>query len=249
MPQPYLVSDYYMVPIKRSSRYNKCWQIMGKELYIEDQNVEGTQKPLRSPSSLSEAYRLRQDEVGFYGFLTKWMNGSLILYRGFPGCHFCWPNLMAGTLRSEGIEDKPEFTMGGSASRWLPAAAQQQLARGVTLQCLDKFTRELALREHIPIGFTVEIPAGSSRNVPLCWLNSGEIVVRGPLQLSQYHIESVTWFRNGDFLFTGWPERFSDLFLPPQRPFNPTNAKHVYEWWDACQVWMGEARRCIPGIR
>jgi hypothetical protein len=249
MPQPYLVSDYFMVPIKPSTKYKTCWQVMDKEFYVTAMAVEKIQKPRGAPSSLSEAYRLREDEVAFHDLLTKWMNGSLILYRGFPGCHFCWPDLMDGKLISEGIEDKPTFTMGGARTRWLPAAEQWDLAVGPTRQCLDTFTRGLALHKHIPIGFTVKILAGSSRNVPLCWLNSGEIVVRGPLYLSQYHIESITWFRNEALSYTDWPERFSDLFLPPQRPFNPTNAIHVDEWWDACQVWMGEARRCIPGIR
>lgn len=247
MPQPYLVSNHFMVPIMPSQKYKNRWQVMGKELYIDVNVTMKIEKPGTAPLSCSEAYRITDDGL-FHQLLTSWMSGSYVLYRGFPGCHFCWPRLLMGQLESEGKDDRPEFTMGGGATRWLPTA-DRDLARGVSLQCCDGFTQELARNEHIPIGFTVGIPAGSSRNLPLCWLNSGEIVVRGPLVSGQYLMESITWFRNGIHSYTPWPPGFTNLFLPPQRPYLPSSRLAVDNWWDTCQAWKAEAKRLLPTIQ
>ncbi len=249
MPQPYLVSSRFMVPIQPSQTYPNRWQVMGKDLYVDAHITRRTNIPHNAPSSCNEAYSI-PDEILFHNFLTSWMDGSLTLYRGFPGCHFCWPELLLGQLKSEGNEDRPEFTMsdsGRGATRWLPTA-ERDLARGVSLQCCDQFTRGLALHEHIPIGFTVKIPAGSAKRLPLCWLNSGEIVVRGPLITGQYQMESITWLRNGTTSYTAWPQGFTNLFLPPQRPYQPS-AIAVYKWWDTCQPWKAEAKRVLPTIQ
>lgn len=246
MPQPYLVSKLFMVPIMPSQKYKNRWQVMGKELYVDVNSTKKVDRPHNAPSSCSDAYSIA-DERLFHNFLTSWMDNSLVLYRGFPGCHFCWPDLLNGQLKSEGDDDKPEFTMGG-ATRWLPTA-DRDLARGVSLQCCDRFTQALALHERIPIGFTVKILAGSSKNLPLCWLNAGEIVVRGPLITGQYQMESITWFRNGLHSYTLWPVGFTNLFLPPQRPYLPGSGIEVYKWFDACQIWKSEAKKLIPNIQ
>lgn len=249
MPQPYLVSDRFMVPIELSQKYPGRWQVMGKEFYVDVNTTKKTAIPRGAPSSCNAAYSINED-AQFHDLLTSWMNGSLVLYRGFPGCHFCWPDLLNGQLKSEGVDDKPEFTMsdsGKGSTRWLPTA-DRDLARGVSLQCCDQFTRGLALHEHIPIGFTVKIPAGSALSLPLCWLNAGEIVVRGPLWSGQYQMESITWLRNGITYYTAWPLRFPNMFLPPQRPYKPS-AIAVYKWWDTCQVWKNEAKKAIPTIQ
>jgi hypothetical protein len=108
----------------------------------------------------------------------QWKNNQLVLYRGFPGCLFCWPQLLQGQLKSEGDADVPEFTMHGKEeregdkvkTRWLPAA-DLLTAQGVGVQCLtqDPYTQHLARTEPIPVGFIVTIPAGCSRNIALCW--------------------------------------------------------------------------------
>jgi hypothetical protein len=246
MPQPYLMFHGSMVPIKL---HNYGWQVMNSTLFIHPMSVaKSRNRPSNAPASCSEVYTIAESEI-FRDFFLNWMDGSLLLYRGFPGCHFCWPGLLKGKLISEGNADSPSFTMGGEKTRWLPTAYNRDLARIVSVQCLDSYTRGLSLHEHIVIGFTVEIPAGSSRNVPICWLNSGEIVVRGPLYSGQYRMESITWLRNELPSFTRWPPGFTNLFLPPQRPFQPRSALAVYEWWDTCQDWKAEARRLIPGLQ
>ncbi len=243
MPQTYLVSNQFMVPIKLSEKYKKRWQVMGGEFYIDVDCTKRVKIPSNAPQSCNDAYSIA-DEVSFHALLTSWMDGSLVLYRGFPGCHFCWPDLLNGELKSEGNDDYPEFTMsdsGKGTTRWLPTA-NRDLARGVSLQCCDAHTQMLSLHEHIPIGFTVKIPAGSFQKIPLCWLNAGEIVVKGPLISGQYQLESITWLRNGITSYMVWPTGFTNLFLPPQRPYKPS-AIELYKWWDTCQLWKAEVKK------
>jgi hypothetical protein len=92
-------------------------------------------------------------------------------------------------LKSEGNEDDPTFTMsdgGRGTTCWLPTA-DENIAEGVSLQLTDVHTQALSMGQRVPIGFTVAIQAaGQDRALALCWLNSGEIVVKGPLISGQY---------------------------------------------------------------
>jgi hypothetical protein len=245
MPSAYLVSRRFAVPIKDSVLYRGRWQVMGKELYVDKNCTQQIRPadspiPLPPPSSCNAAYVI-QDDDAFHDFLNSWMDGSLVLYRGFPGCHFSWPDLKDfALLKSEGDEDKPEFTMnqhGRGSTRWLPTA-DRNMAQGVTLQCCDPHTQALSMSEPVPIGFTVQIPAGSHRNLPLCWLNAGEIVVRGPLEYPKYRMCSITWMDLGTVAFHNWPLAVRDVLLPPQRPFQPGTRKAIDDWWESCQPWV-----------
>lgn len=185
---------------------------------------------------LSDCFELRQsaDQAQFAAMITDWRANTLTLYRGFPGCHFCWPNLLAGELRSEGDDDDPTFTMGGS-TRWLPTA-DLNIAQGVSIQCTDVFTQQLSLSEPIPIGFTVAIPAGKNTNLPLCWLNPGEIAVRGPLRLGDYRMHSIAWLDVDQVAFRPWPHQIPGDTLLPARPYNP--GRPITLWWESSQFWI-----------
>lgn len=245
MAGPYLVSNRFAVPIRESGRYPGRWQVMGGELYVDvgcTREIDRSQSPIPLPPSCTGAYTIADADL-FHDFLQEWMSGTLVLYRGFPGCHFCMPEMTGnGVLRSEGDRDYPEFTMndnGRGTTCWLPAA-DRAIAEGVSIQCTDAFTQALSLGEPIPIGFTVAIPAGSATKLPLCWLNAGEIVVRGPLYSGQYRMSTIAWLDVGQVSFRPWPPGFSNLFLPPQRPFRPGTRHAIDRWWESCQDWMAE---------
>ncbi|WP_281629652.1 hypothetical protein [Vibrio sp. St2] len=200
---------------------------------------------------LSKCYELsaKDDEGYLHNMIKEWRRNTLALYRGFPGCHFCWPDLLMGELKSEGTNDYPEFTMsdtGKGTTCWLPAA-EKNIAQGVSIQCCDQFTLGLSMQEDvaIPIGFTVRIPVGKSQGQRICWLNSGEILVRGPLMSGQYNMDSITWMKNGGPSFTSWPAQFPNLFLPPQRPFQPAHKPQIEDWWKTCKRWMDEVPRSM----
>ncbi|MGH7615902.1 MAG: hypothetical protein ACREPM_01600, partial [Gemmatimonadaceae bacterium] len=245
MPVKYLVGKDFAVPIEPSDTYAGRWKVMGKSLFIDPGAVSVQPNPPAHMPRGGEAYQIR-DEALFHDFLKSWMDNSLALYRGFPGCHFCWPELLNGTIQSEGQADTPGFTMGntgGNATRWLPTA-DKALAEGVSLQCCDQFTRALSTGRHVPIGFAVKIFAGSARNLPTCWLNAGEIVVRGPLMGQQYAFVTIYWMRDGNPYTRPWPQGFGNLTLPPQRPFQPATQNVVDAWWNgqAMTNWIALAQ-------
>lgn len=150
-------------------------------------------------------------------------------------------------MKSEGNEDDPTFTMsdgGRGTTCWLPTA-DENIAQGVSLQLTDVHTQALSMGQRVPIGFTVAIQAGQDRALALCWLNSGEIVVKGPLISGQYKMHSITWLEAGTPRFARWPAAFPNMFLPAQRPYQPASRAVIDAWWatDHCRVWMGEVAR------
>lgn len=202
---------------------------------------------------LSECYELAEEnsERYLHYIIQEWRTNTLVLYRGIAGCHFCWPGLLEGRLESEGTNDYPTFTMNNNeGTRWLPAAEKKDIAQGASVQLIDKFT--LGLSDQgltIPIGITVSIPVGKSQGPRICWLNSGEIVVRGPLESGQYNMYSITWLEKEGISYTIWPKRFPNLFLPPQRPYEPKQMEQIEKWWKSCRVWMKEWREQTSSLK
>jgi hypothetical protein len=101
------------------------------------------------------------------------------------------------------------------------------------------------MHEPVPLGFTVKIPVGPHRNIPICWLNAGEIVVQGPLSEPFYKMHSIAWLDTGNVAFRRWPAAFPANCLPPQRPYQPRNMDVLEQWWDApeTQAWMDHIER------
>ncbi|RZM77260.1 hypothetical protein [Leptolyngbya iicbica] len=243
MPKIYLISEQFAVPIKSSERYAHCWQLMEKELYLLKVATEQIMRrdiPAHAPPECTEAYTIKggpRNTDLFHEFLKDWMSNELVLYRGFPGFHRCWPHLLKGILRSQGETDYPTWTMDVVDTCWLPTA-DIDTAQGASLQLKDRYIPALSLYEPIPIGFTVKIAAGSKKNLPLCWTNPGEILVKGPLWTGQYHFQSITWYVNNFPHFHTWPIGITNLTLPQQRPFEPATHAITRQWWANCYEWM-----------
>jgi len=232
----YLFAGAHRMQFVNSDRYAGRIKFTEGEFYMDVACITEKTDDIPFSYKLSNCFKLASagDEAQLAAMITAWKANTLVLYRGFPGCHFCWPHLLNGELRSEGNDDHPTFTMGGT-TRWLPTA-DLATAQGVSIQCTDIYTRELSMSEPIPIGFTVEVPVGKNRGAPICWLNAGEIVVRGPLQVGDYRMHSISWFDVQQVDFRAFPRALGDTFLPPQRPYLPT--RHLHAWWQSCQPWM-----------
>ena len=244
MPGIYLKLKKFAIKID-DCQYQNRWQVMDKPLYIDKQLTKQiadiSQFPVLLPPDCRIAYTIAEEDQ-FIAFFMKWIQEDLYLYRGFPGCHYCWPELLNGILRSEGQRDYPEFTMGQSGTKWLPTADDVDLAQGVSIQCIDKYTKALSLIDKVPIGFTVRIFANTSTvHLPLCWLNSGEIVVQGPLRVGQYSLHSITCLHKNALSFRPWPATFLPTALPPQRPYEPASQQLIDDWWVLCQGWISAA--------
>jgi hypothetical protein len=252
MPKIYLVSEEFAVPIKSIKEYPHCWQLMDKELYLFKEltsPISPRSIPAHVPGDCREAHIISDgtNAHSFREFLHHWMSNELILYRGFPGFHRCWPDLLQGVLRSQGEIDYPTWTMDDIDTCWLPTA-DIDTAQGVSLQLNDRYIPALSRHEPIPTGFTVKIRAGSSNNLPLCWTSPGEILVKGPLFTGKYHFESITWYVNNFPHFFTWPIGFTNLTLPPQRPFNPATHGITRQWWANCHDWMEKVLLVQPEI-
>jgi hypothetical protein len=93
----------------------------------------------------------------------------------------------------------------------------------------------------------------STSHLPLCWLNPGEIVVKGPLNAGhQYKFHSITWLENGNIFHGRWPAGFPNVFLPPQRPYDvAATTRAIENWWNDArfQVWRDEVARHDTQIR
>jgi hypothetical protein len=123
-------------------------------------------------------------------------------------------------------------------TRWLPTTTDLAMAQGISLQSTDVYTSALSMQEPVPLGFTVAIPLGKGRGKPLCWLNAGEIAVRGPLIIGEYTMHSITWFDVQIPDFRPYPPGMGGLYLPPQRPYQPASAEVISDWWEQSQAWV-----------
>jgi hypothetical protein len=223
-------------------------------LYIADQQLSWTEEQ-NAPSSTTGSFlqkflrptinriaRLQMDDDAFLDLYEKWKSDTLTLTRGITGTHMAWNDLVGGSLGSEGGTDEPTFTMGNAnPTRWLPTSFfrfdEHAVAILPAIQDLNHQTTRQALENFggwIPTGAIVKINAGASKNFAICWLNAGEIVVRGPLSYSAH-----------DFLY--WRIIYSRLTEPPedrlvvppqanllpllqQRPFRPENPESIMNW-------------------
>ncbi len=117
----------FNIPMNMSAVYANRWKLMDSDFYMDVACVVPTATPAGLAGMCSQAYSFRSQAESneFRTFFQDWVGDTLVLYRGFPGCHFCWSDLLNGTLRSEGNRAYPEFTMNGNGrgdTRWLPTA-------------------------------------------------------------------------------------------------------------------------------
>jgi hypothetical protein len=188
------------------------------------------------------------------------------LYRGIAGCHFCWPKLRSeGVLESEGSNDIPMATMDNKQKTcWLPAAWDIGTAEGCALSCLGKAktpvitylqlmygpnkTMQLtsdrsavevvtkAVPCRFPAGIVVKIPVRLYGPISICWLNSCETVVKGPLNSTQFSIYEIAWLTAYSVEFGRKAMRPQDLF--PERPYEPTDPDWFMEWRKGNSYWL-----------
>lgn len=236
---------YLIVPSRR--QYHNIWEIGdGREtpFYVDAQALKTLAEiPSNAPKDCDQALGItgrEEDATAFDSMLSTWVKNEAAVYRGMPSCHFAWEKLRKkSVLESEGTNDVPTFTMGNSQpTAWLPSAAQTDLAANVAVQCLDVHTKELAKTKLVPIGLAVIIHVGCRKNVPVCWLNPGEMVVKGPLSSKQFTIDTIVWLSRWGveklpLTFEVKPDK-----LFPVRPYEPKAAKEITDWYASLKSWF-----------
>jgi hypothetical protein len=239
----YIITRFGALKVALSSTYPGMYQIAGETLHVSGQALgqiaESERSPLWPPDC-GIAYRLREGQAEFEQFYVDWLGDVADLYRGIPGCHFCWPVLVRDRqLQSEGMHDIPTFTMGSNTpTRWLPTARDFDIAYICACQCADAHTQKLSLTTDVPLGIVVQVRVGRTRGIPTAWLNSGEIVVRGPLDTSQFTLHTLAWLKNTGLGQSRWPAHMDASTLMPQRPYQPGLEQTITTWWGTCLEWL-----------
>jgi hypothetical protein len=214
-------------------------------LYINKQEINDTHSVPQQRSFFerlqgvpeSRQFVELKDSSHFAALYDRWQSNTLILARVITGVHYTWEDLVSGKLSSEGTADIPTFTMfqgAGPGTCWLPTAFSQSNdhadLESIALGNLGQ--QQINMRNALeqmgtwfPAGIIVTIHPGTNKSFGTCWMNSGEIVVRGPLTRTteDFKIWRIVYFNlsNGETRRV-MPFRDDLLRKLPQRPWQPT---------------------------
>lgn len=230
-------------PIADSCKYAGTILLHGTNLYVKEQAFEHVPEGGISarPEPGATIIRLKGafERQSFEEFYNAFIANTLTWYRGFSISHFAYPDVRLGTLKSEGDADIPTFTMGnndGAKTRWLPGCYVRDLSTGVGLNTEATPARVLAEKGHsVPVSVTVKVPIGVHDDRSVCWINSGEQLLRGPLQAAEFRICNVVWFKSGELDVTACDLGHADI--PPSRPYKPSDVQ-MAKWWGECSTWI-----------
>src|SRR5687768_14259541 len=91
MANDFLVLDKLVVSIESSKKYAGRWRLSDGDFFID---VACTQRlptvPRHAPPQCKNAWTIAEPNL-FRDVLLAWLDNSLELFRGFAGCHYCWP--------------------------------------------------------------------------------------------------------------------------------------------------------------
>lgn len=219
-------------PITQRVEYGSgIWQVVGTGVHLSEAGRDLQKKP-----GTNGTYTLvnRQGHELLRQMIKGWNSSDPVsLYRGFSLWHRCIPALAGGVLNSEGDADIPTFTMGNpEPTRWLPFSDSADTGFIIGISGIDETTRHMSLTRPIPVGVNVRFECHAGSRADVCWLNYGEIVVRGPLQRNQFVLSELYWFVYQIPERRAWRPLIanSDL-VPPPRPYHESATRQQVEDW------------------
>ncbi|KWO87409.1 hypothetical protein WM32_10710 [Burkholderia ubonensis] len=158
------------------------------------------QSALVSVTNKKVTFNRPGDQKAFSQLYQRWQEGDANLIRGISSSHFSWNEIITDkTVRSEGDDDTPMATMGGSKSRWLPTALDDESNRimvsGIASgNHVDAIRDALHNQEHLDdvlAGAILTFKAGKDSPLNINFLYDGEIVVQGPVSHPDFKIDSL----------------------------------------------------------
>jgi hypothetical protein len=246
-----LTSTGEKIKITANNPYQDIWALDGcPDFFMAKDSIVAM--PLAPTPSQQQASQDRiwcvqseKESKELTDFLTEWKKPSgANLYRGIPGCHFCWKRMLReGAIFSEGNNDIPMATMGNKLPTcWLPSAWDLGTAQSCALSCLAKASAPVMTYlklmhtkvvdpshpSRFPVGIVIKIPVRLHGAVRICWLNACEIVAKGPLSATQFSVHQIAWLTVQGPDFTNTTLSAQDLF--PVRPYEPKNDDWFPAW-------------------
>lgn len=242
-----LISTGQQIQLQLNNPYQDVWALQGYPgFFMAKDSIVGLPVPPGGESSSNpRMWRVAnsKDAQEFEDFFQKWQTPlGAKLYRGIPGCHFCWKRLREeSTLYSEGNNDIPMATMGNKApTMWLPSAWDYGAAEGCAFSCLADAAAPVSTylklmdgniadrNSRFPVGIVVEIPVKLHGAISICWLNPCETVVKGPLKPGQFSLHRIAWLTAQGIEVTPTTFQAKDLFV--ERPYQPKSQDWFVEW-------------------
>lgn len=205
------LSDGRQVDLKLSSRWPGVLQVG------DDPNLTLSSGQVRKTGD--GQFNLKDPE-DFTKFYDRWNSDTLTLYRGVSSSHFSWDGMIKNhQVRSEGSNDIPTFTMGSAKTRWIPTADKLPLtvvvATGNHTSTVGDAMRDG--QENILLGAVLGFDVGKTRQTPVCYLNSGETVVRGPS--NSFRVSHLVVSSGGSYQAKPFSGTLDDL--PQPAPYGP----------------------------
>ena len=178
------------------------------------------------------SFKRETDHKGFTELYQRWKNNDVTLIRGISSNHFSWNKIIADrTVYSEGDKDLPGATMGGSQSRWLPTALDDEsnrfmvsgIAMGNHTDIIKDAMRDPEKGSDVLAGAILTFKAGKDIAANINFLYDGEIALQGPVEYPGFKIDSII---TGDLMS---PVDIShvgnyDEVLPLAAPYIPSGA-------------------------
>ncbi|MEX3242300.1 RHS repeat-associated core domain-containing protein [Serratia quinivorans] len=152
------------------------------------------------------SFKRNNDHKAFSELYQRWQNNDVTLIRGISSSHFSWDDIIVNKIvYSEGDKDVPGATMGGSKSRWLPTALDDEqnrimvagIAQGNHTDTIKDAIRNQEENSNILAGAILTFKAGKEMKHNINFLYDGEIVLQGPVKYPDFKIDSII---TGDLL-------------------------------------------------
>lgn len=220
------------VDIKESTWHNS-YQIGNEARLTFQKNLVGIRVGNKLSISAVE-FADAEDVEGFARLYEEWHAGAARLVRGISSNHFSWNEIITSkVVTSEGVGDVPKATMVNAVdgseckTRWLPTALNDREGSGVATAVavamgnkkgwLGQAIRNCEDVHNILAGMVLIFKVGKDSALNINYLNSGEIVVQGPVHYPNFRIDKLVTadFKTIDFSsFTQY-----DDFLPLAAPY------------------------------
>jgi hypothetical protein len=235
--------DFATSPYRTSS----CAQVVGTEVYIRIDEIEKLGKAPEGFAGDRDAYKMKNSrgEKPFYEMLKGWLGDGFDFYRGLSISHFSYPDCVyKGTIKSEGDNDLPTFTMAKAGTKWLPGCWEADLCESLALSIDCPYTKALPeFREGVmPLGITIKVRVGKDCAVKkVAWMNDGEQCVPGPIAWpGEFVIHSIQILNQSNFANCQVPPTFSLGDLPPVRPYHVNASPGIIKIWykEHCMRWV-----------